>query len=150
MTDRINSLLSNAAKRAQENGANYFGDITPAEAWEVLQGQESAVLVDVRTTAEQDFVGRPPGALDVPLRTYPGMLPNANFVAQVKAVANPDQVVMFLCRSGVRSVAAAQMLTAEGYTQAMNILEGFEGDKNHEGQRRVNGWKMANLPWTQG
>ncbi|MEY4592309.1 MAG: hypothetical protein RIR18_1204 [Pseudomonadota bacterium] len=150
MNDRINQILANASARAKETQASYFGDLTPAEAWEFLQASKNAVLVDVRTGAEQDFVGRILGVAEIPLRTYPGMVINPDFVAQVKAVVRPDQVVMLLCRSGVRSVAAAQQLTDEGYSRAINILEGFEGDKNELGQRRVNGWKMAGLPWSQG
>lgn len=150
MNANVDAILAAAQHRAQAAGAGYFGDVTPAEAWEILQSAKDAVLVDVRTDAEQDFVGRVPGAIDISLRTYPGMVANPSFVSQVKALVKPKQVVIFLCRSGVRSVAAAQMLAAEGYTQAMNVLEGFEGDKNALGQRRVNGWKMAGLPWSQG
>jgi rhodanese-related sulfurtransferase len=150
MSDLVNQILVKASARAKENQSPYFGDIFPAEAWGVLQAAEDVALVDVRSVAEHDFVGRIPGAIEVPLKNYPGMVPNADFVVQVKLVVKPEQVVMFLCRSGVRSVAAAQMLAAEGYTRAMNILEGFEGDKNELGQRRVNGWKMAGLPWLQG
>lgn len=150
MNAKVDAILATAQQRAQAAGVAYFGDVTPAEAWEIVQSAEDAVLVDVRTAAEQDFVGRVPGAVEISLRTYPGMLPNPDFVDQVIAVVKPEQVVIFLCRSGVRSVAAAQMLTAEGYTRAINILEGFEGDKNELGHRRVNGWKMAGLPWSQG
>lgn len=150
MKERVSQILETAAARAKQNQSPYFGDITAAEAWELLQAAEDAVLVDVRTGAEQDFVGRVPGAIEIPLKNYPGMTPNSDFLAQVKSAVKPDQAVVFLCRSGVRSVAAAQMLTAEGYARAMNILEGFEGDKNELGHRRVNGWKMAGLPWSQG
>jgi len=149
MKERISQILEIVAARAKQNQSPYFGDITAAEAWEFLQAAEDAVLVDVRTGAEQDFVGRVPGAIEIPLKNYPGMAPNPDFLAQVKLAVKPEQAVVFLCRSGVRSVAAAQMLTAEGYTCAMNILEGFEGDKNELGHRRVNGWKMAGLPWSQ-
>jgi rhodanese-related sulfurtransferase len=150
MKELVTQLLETAAARAKDNQVPYFGDITPTEAWEILQATEDAVLVDVRTTAELDFVGRVPGAIEIPLKNYPGMTPNLDFVGQVKAAVKPDQVVLFLCRSGVRSMAAAQLLTDEGYPRALNILEGIEGDKNELVQRRVNGWKMAGLPWSQG
>jgi rhodanese-related sulfurtransferase len=150
MNQRMHQILETASSRAKQNKALYYGDILPAEAWELLQASEDCVLVDVRTSAEHDFVGRVPGALEIPLKQYPGMTANENFVAQVQSSVRPDQCVMFLCRSGVRSVAAAQLLTDKGYAKAMNILEGFEGDKNELGHRRVNGWKMAGMPWSQG
>lgn len=149
MSAAAQSILQNAREQAQASGLGYAGDVTPAQAWEVLQHTPRAVLLDVRTDAEREFVGRVPDAISVSWKNYPGWSANADFVSQVQAQTAPDQVVLTLCRSGVRSVDAAIALTQAGYTQVLNILEGFEGDKNAAGQRLVNGWKQGGLPWSQ-
>jgi rhodanese-related sulfurtransferase len=107
--------------------------------------------VDVRTRAEWDWVGRVPGAVEIEWMLYPGNEPNAHFLAQFKRQVDPEALVMFLCRSGARSNAAANLAAASGYTNAYNILEGFEGDKDANGHRnKVGGWRHAGLPWIQG
>ena len=116
------------------------------------------MLVDVRTAAEWQFVGVP--VLDrigkqlvlAEWVHFPGGSPNPNFIAQIKdAVAGDDPTILFLCRSGQRSQAAAVAVTQAGFTKCYNILEGFEGDKDAEGRRgRIGGWKVAGLPWVQG
>ncbi|MDF1747688.1 MAG: rhodanese-like domain-containing protein [Alphaproteobacteria bacterium] len=143
-------------------GTGYAGDITPKEAWKLLQDEPDAVLVDVRTAAEWQFVGVPVlNALGkqpvlVEWIRFPGGTPNPDFTAQVKEavsenVGDGDPAIVFLCRSGQRSQGAAAALTQEGYSRCFNILEGFEGDKNADGQRgKVGGWKVAGLPWGQG
>lgn len=136
----------------------YAGDLSPEQAWELVQSDPSAVLVDVRTRAEWSYVGVPDLtslAKDVALAewtTFPDGIRNPVFLDEVAAaVAGPAVPVLFLCRSGVRSVAAAEAATAAGYTAAYNILGGFEGPPDEEGHRgRTAGWKAAGLPWKQG
>ncbi|MCT9810379.1 rhodanese-like domain-containing protein [Acidovorax sp. Be4] len=126
----------------------YAGDLPAALAWQWVQ-QGQAVLVDVRTDAERDWVGRVPGAVAVAWKQWPGMAANADFDAQLRAAVPEGMKVVLLCRSGVRSVAAAQRATALGL-EAYNILEGFEGDADENGQRgRLGGWRLAGLPWRQ-
>ena len=110
----------------------------------------AAVLVDVRTDAEREWVGQVPGAVPVAWKQWPGMAANPDFDAQLRAAVPEDLKVVLLCRSGVRSVAAAQRATALGL-QAYNILEGFEGVPDSQSQRgHVNGWRSHGLPWRQG
>ena len=110
-----------------------------------------ARLVDVRTRAEWDWVGRIPGTVEIEWMSYPGNQPNPNFVAQLKKQVDPESLLMFICRSGARSSNAARVATENGYTDCYNVLEGFEGDKDANGQRnRIGGWRKAGLPWQQG
>lgn len=127
--------------------SGYAGDVSPQLAWAWVQAGE-AVLVDVRTDAEREWVGFVPGAAAAPWKQWPGMVPNAAFDAQVTAAANGKKVLL-LCRSGVRSIAAARRATELGL-QAYNILEGFEGDPDAEAHRGVRaGWQALGLPWRQ-
>ena len=140
-----------------ENG-DYAGDVTPSDAWERLASEPSTVLIDVRTDAEYGYVGRPDLTSigkDVSLVSwclFPDNEINSNFVAEVTAMGiGADSAVLCLCRSGVRSRHAAAAMTAAGYLNCFNILEGFEGDKDPDGHRgTVGGWKVAGLPWVQG
>jgi rhodanese-related sulfurtransferase len=147
----MKEILTAAASRAPEEA--YAGAVTPSEAWALLQGEARAKLVDVRTNAERDWVGRvaidPARHAAVQWSTYPGGLPNADFLAQLEAVADKDEIVLFLCRSGVRSRHAARAATAAGFVHAYDILEGFEGEKDGAGHRKsVGGWCYRGLPWT--
>lgn len=136
----------------------YAGDITPKEAWTILEENPGAVLIDVRTQAEWDWIGqvdlsglgKKHGCVE--WIHYPGGLQNEQFVDQIKAVAtDPALPVLLLCRSGVRSKHAAIVMTAAGYQTCYNIAGGFEGDKDENGHRAtVNGWKVASLPWIGG
>ena len=126
----------------------YAGDIPTALAWQWVQAG-NAVLVDVRTDAERAWVGQVPGAKVVAWKQWPQMLMNPDFDTQLQAVVPPGSKVLLLCRSGVRSVAAAQRATELGL-QAYSILEGFEGDLDANGQRgKLNGWRYRGLPWQQ-
>ncbi len=127
------------------------------EAWEALEKNPDAVLVDVRTDAEWNFVGISDlSSLDkssvlISWQIYPSMQINSEFVAmmQQQGIGTTDPVY-FLCRSGVRSRAAAEKATAEGYQACYNIAGGFEGDRDQNNHRgRLNGWKAAGLPWIQ-
>ena len=147
----ISETLKKARDRAKEMGLPYEGALTPKEAYEVIRENPQAKLVDVRTRAELDWVGRVPGAVEVELLTYPGSRPNPEFVQQLEQqVADKDAPVLFLCRSGGRSHNAAMMAMQAGYSEAYNVLEGFEGDKDDDGHRnKVGGWRAAGLPWVQ-
>ncbi|MET1115345.1 MAG: rhodanese-like domain-containing protein [Comamonas sp.] len=138
------SLITGAVRPAQ----GYAGDLPAPLAWQWVQ-QGQAVLVDVRTDAEREWVGRVPGAAAVAWKQWPGMVVNADFDAQLRAAVPEGMKVVLLCRSGVRSVAAAQRAAALGL-EAYNILEGFEGDADGHGQRgQLGGWRHAGLPWRQ-
>ena len=126
----------------------YAGDVPPALAWQWVQAGE-AVLVDVRSDAERAWVGEVPGAIPVAWKQWPGMAPNPGFDAQICAAVPQGRKALLLCRSGVRSIAAAQQATRLGL-EAWNVLEGFEGDPDgnaHRGQR--GGWRYRGLPWRQ-
>jgi rhodanese-related sulfurtransferase len=147
----IEDTLKKARDRAKEMRLPYEGALTPAEAHEVLQATPDARIVDVRTRAELDWVGRIPGAVEVELLTWPGSRPNPDFVQQLEQqVDDKDAPVLFICRSGGRSHNAAMLAMQAGYRDTYNVLEGFEGDKDGEGHRNtVGGWRAAGLPWTQ-
>lgn len=148
---KITAILESAQQRANEIGAPYTGLLTPNEAYELLQSAPGAKLVDVRTRAEMDWVGKVPGAVEIEWVTYPGMQRNPHFMAQLEQSVDKESLVLFLCRTAQRSHAAAALAIGAGYISCYNILEGFEGDKNADGQRRTtNGWCAANLPWQQG
>lgn len=150
----IQEILAQAEKRAIEKRLPYAGALTPQEADAILRADASAQLVDVRTKAELELVGRVPSALHVEWAFYPGMVANPDFAAHLQAHlkqkgADKDTVIMFLCRTGGRSHNAAVVAESLGYLHAYNVLEGFEGDANEYKQRTlINGWKHAGLPWT--
>jgi sulfur dioxygenase len=125
----------------------YAGDITPETAYAWTQSGE-AVMVDVRSEAELAWVGFVPSAVAVPWKQWPGMAMNPAFDADVIAASQGKKIVL-LCRSGVRSIAAAKRATELGL-EAYNILEGFEGDPDAHGHRgTLGGWRLRGLPWQQ-
>lgn len=145
-------ILSAARQRGQDHHLPYAGAVTPQEAYALLQQSASVKLVDVRTNAERDWVGRVviPDVQHVAVQwnLYPGATPNPAFMQQLEQVAGKDNVLLFLCRSGVRSRHAAKLATEHGYANCFDVLEGFEGDKDTEGHRKtVSGWCKAGLPW---
>jgi rhodanese-related sulfurtransferase len=151
MTTSID-IFAMARQRSQENHLPYAGAVTPQEAYALLQSDSRIKLIDVRTNAERDWVGRvgiPENQHDaVQWNVYPGGTPNPEFVGQLQQTAEKDNVLLFLCRSGVRSRHAAKLATEQGFKQCFDILEGFEGDKDAEGHRKtVNGWCKVGLPW---
>ena len=147
---KLIEILQLARERAERLGLPYAGALTPTEAHEVWQHTPNAKLVDVRTRAEWDWVGRVPAAVEIEWLSYPGSVPNQAFVSQLKREVDPESLVMFLCRSGGRSDKAARAATEAGYAEAYNVLEGFEGEQDAHGHRnRVGGWRHAGLPWAQ-
>lgn len=138
---------------AHQRGASlpYAGAVTPNEAFQLLQTNPAVLLVDVRTNAELDWVGRvqigPKQHHAIQWNFYPTKR-NPEFLSELAEIANKETVILFLCRSGGRSGSAAQLATEHGYSHCYNILEGFEGDKDQQGHRKtVNGWCFAGLPW---
>lgn len=138
--------------------------LTPADAHKALSSNPGIVFIDVRDPIEISFVGHAEGMdANVPVATATHeldpnkgaytMAPNRNFVAEVddavaRAGADKSTPVFVMCRSGARSADAAKMLIGAGYKSVWNLVEGFEGDKNEAGQRAVNGWRNAGLPWS--
>ena len=140
---------------------SYAGDVTCKDCFSQLQETDSAQLIDVRTMPEWMFVGFPDlSSIGKNLHTiewqqFPNMGVNSRFVEAVETAfagigVGKDSEVFCLCRSGVRSIAAAQALTASGFTKVYNVLEGFEGNHDQQGRRgSVGGWKFHQLPWAQ-
>ncbi|OAE03298.1 rhodanese-like domain-containing protein [Arthrobacter sp. OY3WO11] len=133
---------------------SYAGDLTPQEAWDKLE--QGAILVDVRTEGEWAHIGIPDtkATENDPLFiqwTFPGGIPNPDFINDLNQQAPEDRAteLVFLCRSGQRSIAAAIAATRAGFT-SYNVLEGFEGDPDRFGGRTVNGWKNRGLPTNLG
>ncbi|MFO1089971.1 MAG: rhodanese-like domain-containing protein [Hyphomicrobiales bacterium] len=131
----------------------YRGNLTPPEAYERLAQNPDAVLIDVRTAPEWAFVGVPAveRLLRISWQEYPQMQVNSAFVETVEKAGVPkDAEILLICRSGARSASAAHALTEAGFTNAWNVAEGFEGDRNQDGHRgTVGGWKAHGLPWVQ-
>jgi rhodanese-related sulfurtransferase len=131
-------------------GLPYNGALLPQEAYQVWRDAPGARIVDVRSRAELDWVGRIPGAVEIELLSYPGSRPNAGFLAALEQQVDKEALVMFICRSGGRSHNAAMLAMQAGYTESYNVLEGFEGDKDEQGHRGTRGgWRVAGLPWVQ-
>ncbi|WP_207837474.1 rhodanese-like domain-containing protein [Williamsia soli] len=135
---------------------SYAGDLTPQEAWKIITEDPTAVLVDCRTSAEWSYVGVPDltgtgkETLFIEWVSYPDGARNSDFVGQLRAAGvSDDQRVVFLCRSGQRSIGAAQAATADGVAKAYNVLDGFEGAVDADGHRGAVGWKALGLPWRQ-
>jgi rhodanese-related sulfurtransferase len=132
-------------------------NVAPGKTWEALKTDPNAQLVDVRTDVEWNFVGVPDlaaagkQAVLLPWQVYPSMQRNAEFEAQLtEAGFTPDHHIYFLCRSGVRSLAAAEAARAAGFPHVYNIADGFEGPPDRAGHRGVTaGWKAEGLPWRQ-
>ena len=132
--------------------------LTPQQAWETLQDNPVALLIDVRSSMEFLFVGHPVGAANIAWIDEPDWEINPNFAAQIRdfvADKRPGQVpeqvqLLLICRSGVRSLDAGNVLIDAGFTQIYNVLEGFEGGLDeHKHRGTVGGWRYHGLPWEQ-
>ena len=148
---QIQEILARAAQYAVKEDVNYAGGIPPKDAWALVQAGV-AVLVDVRSNEERHFVGRVPVGEHVAWATGTSLNRNPRFVKEleIKLKGNKEQLVVLLCRSGKRSALAAEAAANAGFTQAYNVLEGFEGELNEQQQRgAVGGWRFADLPWEQ-
>ncbi|MBL0887610.1 rhodanese-like domain-containing protein [Myceligenerans indicum] len=134
--------------------AGYAGDITPQQAWDLLGDDPDAVLVDVRTEGEWRTIGVPDvSSFDKQVVfaqwVHADGRPNPEFLEELKAgVGSAGGPVVFLCRSGQRSIGAARLATSAGIAPSYNVVEGFEGPAGPDGVRNHNGWKVRDLPWT--
>jgi len=150
--------IHEAAAGRVDASAGYAGEVLPDEAWTLLLEDPAAVLVDVRTQPEWAFVGLPDltraqkQPVLVSWQIFPAMDRNPNFEAELATrEVRPDATVIFLCRSGVRSAAAARAMTAKGFSRCYNLQEGFEGPLDgHRHRGTCGGWKARGLPWVQG
>ena len=144
----VEAILSHAAARGAARSLPYAGEVTPQEAHQLQQ--QGAKVVDVRYAFEHEYVGRVHGSSLAPWKIYPEGVNNPKFIEQLRAIAKSDDIVLLLCRSGVRSHAAGVAAAAAGFSKAYNIIGGFEGDLDELGHRgNVNGWRHAGLPWVQ-
>jgi len=136
---------------------SYAGDVDAAHSYAALKATPDAVLVDVRTAAEWSYVGLPDlsqiGKRVIPIewQYFPDGTRNDSFLEQLRLAGLAEGApIYFLCRSGIRSAAAATLATAAGFGPAYNVSEGFEGPLGPDGHRTLAGWKAAGLPWRQG
>nr|WP_315400479.1 rhodanese-like domain-containing protein [uncultured Duganella sp.] len=137
-------------KAAAASQLAYAGGVAPATAWELFSSG-AAQLVDVRTAEERKFVGHVPGSAHVPWATGTALTRNPRFARELESkIGGKDAVVLLLCRSGKRSVLAAEAAAKAGLVNVFNVLEGFEGELD-EGQQRgkADGWRLRGLPWIQ-
>jgi rhodanese-related sulfurtransferase len=146
---------------SSSQSTSYAGDVSAKDAFQALQTESHATLVDVRTEAEWAYVGVPDlGGLEKkPVlqewQSYPAMAVDPAFIERLGATLKarglaPDAPIYFLCRSGVRSRAAAIAMTAAGWTYCFNVTDGFEGPRDSAGHRGAErGWKAFGLPWAQ-
>ncbi len=146
---------------SHQNYAAYAGELLAVDAYALLEGDASAVLIDVRTNAEWTYVGAPDiqrlgkTPLFLEWQSYPSMAVDADFAARLETLLRSKGVergasLVFLCRSGARSRHAAVAMTNAGWGPCFNISDGFEGPL--DGSRRrggAGGWKAGGLPWTQ-
>jgi len=127
------------------------GEISPEKAYQMLKNP-STYLVDVRSIAEYVFIGHPKEAYNIPLMFWSeekqDLVPNANFIQDIKSRFKENDTLIFICRSGKRSLVAAELAKAENFTNVYNLKEGFEGEKDERGYRTLNGWRKRGLPYT--
>lgn len=146
---KLADILNLARTRGEDAKLEYAGALTPQETFTLLKEAPGARLIDVRTHAEWVWVGRIPGAVEIEWQSWPDGQSNVNFLAQLRQQVDREALALFICRSGVRSHHAAALAQANGWTNCYNVLEGFEGDKDAQGQRgNLGGWRKAGLPWT--
>ena len=145
----LDDIFNVAKQRATAKKLSYEGELTPQEAFNILQAEPGAVLVDVRSRAELELVGYVPQSTHIEWAFYPGMVANTDFANQLHKQLDKELTLIFMCRTGGRSHSAAAMANQLGYHNIYNMLEGFEGEANYLKQRTlINGWKHAGLPWT--
>ncbi len=128
-------------------------EVTPKQAWKMLQDNPDTILLDVRSKVEFDYVGHPIDAVNIPIQEAPDWQTDPAFTGKViekLGEASKDSTVLTLCRSGKRSMLAATLLEEQGYKDTVNIAEGFEGDTDENRHRgNLNGWRFHGLPWEQ-
>lgn len=145
LADTLESVRADALA----TGLTYAGGVPPALAWELVNAG-LAQLVDVRTAEERKFVGHVPGSAHVAWANGTSLTRNPRFVRELEAKVGKDAPVLLLCRSGKRSVLAAEAAAKAGFSHVFNILEGFEGDIDEQQHRgSSDGWRLQGLPWVQ-
>ena len=145
----IEEILARAMQRGQKSSLPYAGEVTPQEAYRLFSAY-NAKIIDVRSRFEYQYIGRIPDTPLVSWKHWPSGETNADFLPELRAQCATEDIVLFLCRSGIRSHSTAKVAAAAGFRQAFNILEGFEGDLDRYGQRgNIGGWRKAGLPWAQ-
>ena len=143
------AALQRARAAAQAGGLKYAGGVAPHDAWRLVEAG-AAQLVDVRTAEERKFVGHVPGSLHVPWATGTSLTRNPRFLRELEGKVEKGLPVLLLCRSGKRSLLAAEAAAAAGLTDVFNVLEGFEGELDEQQHRgRADGWRFRGLPWVQ-
>lgn len=142
-------VLLKAVQESVDSGFAYAGSVVPEDAWKLfISGQ--AHLIDVRTVEERKFVGHVPNTFHIAWQTGPALIKNPWFLRELENKLPKDSVILFLCRSGKRSAAAAATATKAGFTRVFNVREGFEGDLDeHQQPGAVSGWRQRGLPWVQ-
>lgn len=149
LEERVHAIVEAARAAGTAAGLPYAGGIAPRDAWALAQSGD-AILVDVRTAEERKFVGYVPDSVHVAWATGTSLSRNPRFVRELEAKTGKTPVILLLCRSGNRSALAAEAATKAGFTQAFNVLEGFEGQLDaHQRRGRQDGWRFLGLPWVQ-
>jgi len=142
-------LLENAIRDARARGLPFAGSVPPVEAWALVESGR-AVLVDVRSSEERKFVGYVPGSIHVAWASGTALTRNPRFLRELEARVGKSDVLLLLCRSGKRSALAAEAATKIGFTAALHVADGFEGELDGEGRRgRLSGWRLHGLKWVQ-
>jgi rhodanese-related sulfurtransferase len=127
-------------------------NLQPKEAWTWLQAHPDALFVDVRMEIESLYVGRPPGAVNLPWYEYPDLQPDAKkFAAAVLHEAGSmHRPTLLICRSGMRTLDAGTALEAAGFSDLQHVVHGFEGEIDENFRRStLSGWRFDGLPWEQ-
>ena len=165
LTVIIGSVTRESSFRYELKEDHLGGNVTPSQAFSMLQQDKNAVLIDIRTRAEYEFVGHPEGAFNIPFKFMTtklgengySMSSNPHFIHDVLTSFDPDRhTLILICRSGCRTCDACNAAVKAGWKpeNVFSVLGGFEGDvvKNEHsilyGQRRLNGWQNEGLPWT--
>lgn len=126
--------------------------LDPKQAYAMLKENPDALFIDCRSDTEHFFVGHPSDSVHVAWQDGPEFEINPNFVGEVRRLAGhtTQRPVILICRSGRRSIDAADALEQAGFTHVYNVVHGFEGELNNEHHRSsVNGWRHEGLPWQQ-
>jgi rhodanese-related sulfurtransferase len=145
----VEEILARAALRVRESSLPCAGEVTPQEAYRLFSAH-GAKIVDVRSAFEFAYIGRVRGTSLISWKFWPSGEINPNFLPELRRQCEPTDIVLFLCRSGIRSRSTAKVAAAAGFANAFNIIEGFEGDLDHHEQRgNTGGWRKAGLPWIQ-
>lgn len=153
MSDAVLDLpeqLAAIKSQAEASGLAYAGGVPPALAWQLVSSGQ-ALLVDVRTAEERKFVGQVPQSLHVAWATGTALTRNPRFARELEAkIGGKEAVTLLLCRSGKRSVLAAEVAAKAGLGNVFNVLEGFEGELDAAQHRgKADGWRFHGLPWVQ-